>query len=74
MSKYRIVSVPMYKLIGEYYFHGYTKAYDIQKRTWYGSWKTLESGPFLTLDYAKAVLSKLKSGSLVEDGEVVYEE
>lgn len=74
MTKYRIVSVPMYKLIGEYYSHGYTEAYDIQKRTWYGRWKTLESGPFLTLVHAKAALSKLKSGSLVEDGEVVYEE
>ena len=74
MTKYRIVSVPMYKLIGEVSFYGYNRAYGIQKRTWYGRWKTLESGPFLTLDYAKAVLSKLKSGSLVESGEVVYEE
>jgi len=74
MTEYRIVSVPMYKLIGEVSFYGYNRAYDIQKKTWYGRWKTLKYGPFLTLVYAKAQLTKLKSGSLVEDGEVVYEE
>jgi len=58
MSKYRIIKVPMYYLVGKDSFLGYEYAYQIQKKILF--WWKVVGQVNINLDDAKADLEKIK--------------
>lgn len=71
--KYRIIKKAMWEETGITSYQGYSSIYLIQRKTWYGTWKTMDSTLSLTLERAKHLLELAKQGKLNNKGEQLYE-
>ena len=71
--KYRIVEKAMCEETGITSYRGYSSIYFVQRKTWYGRWKTMNSTLSLTLERAKYLLELAKQGKLNKKGERLYE-
>lgn len=71
--KYRIIKKAMWEETGIASYRGYSSIYFVQRKTWYGGWKTMDRTLSLTLEGAKQLLELAKEGKLTKKGEQLYE-
>lgn len=71
--KYRIIKKAMWEETGITSYRGYSSIYFVQRKTWYGRWKTMNSTLSLTLERAKYLLDLAEQGKLSKKGERLYE-
>lgn len=71
--KYRIIEKAMWEETGITSYRGYSSIYFVQRKTWYGTWKTMNSTLSLTLERAKHLLKLAEQGKLSKRGERLYE-
>jgi hypothetical protein len=71
--KYRIIEEAMWEETGITSYRGYSSIYFVQRKTWYGRWKTMNSTLSLTLERAKCLLELAEQGKLNKKGERLYE-
>lgn len=62
MAKYRIIKVPMYRLVGEDSYLGFTHAYKIQKKFMF--WWIVVGCSNISLEGAREQLQRMKSRKL----------
>lgn len=71
--KYRIIKKDMWEETGIISYQGYSSIYFVQRKTWYGRWKTMDQTLSLTLERAKQLMELAKEGKLNRRGERLYE-
>lgn len=71
--KYRIIKKAMWEETGITSYRGYSSIYFVQRKTWYGRWKTMDHTLSLTLERAKQLMELAKEGKLNKRGERLYE-
>lgn len=71
--KYRIIKKAMWEETGITSYQGYSSIYFVQRKTWYGRWKIMDSTLSLTLERAKYLLELAKQDKLNKNGDRLYE-
>lgn len=70
--KYRIVKLPMWRVVGIQSWHGYTEAYVIEKKGWWG-WSTIPDTHHISLIEAEKHLQEIIEGKYDNEKCIVRE-
>lgn len=71
--KYRIIKKAMWEETGISSYKGYSSLYFVQRKTWYGGWKTMARTLSLTLERANWLMELALQGKLSRKGEQLFE-